>query len=73
MCIRDRYEDVRDYGIKVSSIMPGFVDTDLTGSMGMNSEHMIAPSDVADSVQYVLSASASACPTEIVLRPQLRP
>ncbi len=67
------YEDVRDYGIKVSSIMPGFVDTDLTGSMGMNSEHMIAPSDVADSVQYVLSASASACPTEIVLRPQLRP
>ena len=67
------YEDVRDYGIKVSSIMPGFVDTDLTGSMGMNSGHMIQPNDVADSVQYVLSASASACPTEIVLRPQLRP
>jgi len=67
------YEDVRDYGIKVSSIMPGFVSTDLTDGMGMNSRNMIAPNDVADSVQYVLSASASACPTEIVLRPQLRP
>ena len=67
------YEDVRDYGIKVSSIMPGFVATDLTDGMGLNALHMISPNDVADSVQYILSASASACPTEIVLRPQLRP
>jgi len=67
------YEDVRDFGVKVSSIMPGFVATDLTEGMGMNANQMIHPDDVADSVQYVLSASASACPTEIVLRPQLRP
>ncbi|MEM7020098.1 MAG: SDR family oxidoreductase [Pseudomonadota bacterium] len=67
------YEDVRDYGIKVSTIMPGFVDTDLTQGLGMQSSKMIQPQDVADSVRYVLSASPYCCPTEIVLRPQQRP
>ncbi len=67
------YEDVRDYGIKVSSIMPGFVETDLTKGLGMNADNMIRPEDVADSVQYILAASTSVCPTEIVLRPQRRP
>ncbi len=67
------YEDVRDHGIKVSSIMPGFVDTDLISGMGMKSGNMITPDDVADAVQYVLSASPTVCPTEIVLRPQQRP
>lgn len=67
------YEDVRDYGVKVSTIMPGFVDTELTENMGMQSSKMIQPEDVAASVAYVLSASAYCCPTEIVLRPQKRP
>ena len=67
------YEDVRDYGIKVSTIMPGFVETGLTSNLKLNANNMLQPDDVADAVQYVLSASASCCPTEIVLRPQLRP
>jgi NADP-dependent 3-hydroxy acid dehydrogenase YdfG len=67
------YEDVRDHGIKVSSIMPGFVATDLTGGMGLNAGNMISPGDVADAVAYVVSASPTCCPTEVVLRPQLRP
>ena len=67
------YEDVRDHGIKVSVIMPGFVDTQLTGGLGLAPANMITADDVADSVAYVLSASPHCCPTEIVLRPQLRP
>lgn len=67
------YEDVREHGIKVSTIMPGFVDTDLTENLGMQANKMIQPEDVAASIEYVLSASASCCPTEIVLRPQMRP
>lgn len=67
------FEDVRDHGVKVSSIMPGFVETDLTSGIGMDSSRMIRPDDIADSVQYILSASAAVCPTEIVLRPQYRP
>lgn len=67
------YEDVRDHGIKVSAIMPGFVATELTDGMGMQSERMIRADDVADAVSYVLGSSSNVCPTEIVLRPQLRP
>lgn len=67
------YEDVREHGIKVSTIMPGFVETELTENMGMQANKMIQPEDVAASVEYVLSASAYCCPTEIVLRPQMRP
>jgi len=67
------YEDVREHGIKVSSIMPGFVATELTQGMGMKAAKMIGPDDIADAVQYILATSAAVCPTEIVLRPQLRP
>ena len=67
------YEDVRDYGIKISTIMPGFVSTDLTAGLGMDSQRMISPDDIADAVAYILQASPSVCPTEIVLRPQFRP
>ena len=67
------YEDVRDYGIKVSTIMPGFVETGLTSELKLKASHMLQPDDVADAVEFVLSASTTCCPTEIVLRPQLRP
>lgn len=67
------YEDVREHGVKVSAIMPGFVETELTKNLGMQAGKMIQPEDVAASVAYVLSASAYCCPTEIVLRPQMRP
>ncbi|MEM8562199.1 MAG: SDR family oxidoreductase [Pseudomonadota bacterium] len=67
------YEDVREYGIKVSAIMPGFVNTALTAGAGLDVSKMIQPEDVADAVRYVLSSSAACCPTEIVLRPQSSP
>ncbi len=67
------YEDVRDYGIKVSTIMPGFVATDLTSPLGLSTDNMIRAEDIADCVEYVLSAASTCCPTEIVLRPQKRP
>ena len=40
----------------------------MTASLGKAAEHMIQPDDVADAVEYVLRASPSCCPTEIVLR-----
>lgn len=67
------FEDVREHGIKVSTIMPGFVQTSLTENLGLQANNMIRPEDVAASVEYVLSASTHCCPTEIVLRPQMRP
>ena len=67
------FEDVREFGIKVSCIMPGFVDTALTASLRKRNERMIGPQDVAACVDFVLASSARCCPTEIVIRPQLPP
>jgi len=67
------YEDVREFGIKVSTLMPGFVETDLTQNLGMKVDRMIKPDDIADAVEFILATSPSCCPTEVVLRPQRRP
>ncbi|MDA0822821.1 MAG: SDR family oxidoreductase [Proteobacteria bacterium] len=67
------YEDVRDFGIKVSTIMPGFVDTEMTAGIGKNPSNMIRAEDIAETVAFVLAASPTCCPTEIVIRPQQRP
>lgn len=67
------FEDVREHGVKVSTIMPGFVATDMTAPLGKDAGRMIRPDDIADAVVYVLSASPACCPTEIVIRPQRQP
>jgi len=67
------YEDVREFNIKVSSIMPGFVDTSLTAAIGRDTKKMITPDDVASAVEFILASSPTCCPTEIVLRPQRQP
>ncbi len=67
------FEDVREFGIKVSSIMPGFVETALTAQLGKRDTRMISPQDVATCVDFVLASSPRCCPTEIVIRPQRAP
>ena len=67
------FEDVREFGIKVSCIMPGFVETALTASLNKRAERMLSPQDIAATVAFVLASSARCCPTEIVLRPQRAP
>lgn len=67
------FEDVREFGIKVASIMPGFVNTSLTAGLKKRAQRMIRPEDIADTVVFVLASSPHCCPTEIVIRPQLPP
>lgn len=67
------FEDVREHGIKVSTIMPGFVATDMTAPLGKDGTRMIQPHDIAEAVAFVLAASPTCCPTEIVIRPQRQP
>ena len=67
------FEDAREFGSKVSTILPGFVEPDMTARHPMNAARMIAPEDIADAVVFVLSSSARCCPTEIVIRPQRAP
>jgi 3-oxoacyl-[acyl-carrier protein] reductase len=68
------YEEVREYGIKASVILPGFVDTPMIPPVKhLDRARMIRPDDVADAVLFVLNASPAACPVELTLRPQRTP
>ena len=68
------YEEVREYGIKVAVILPGFVDTPLIpANRQLDRSKMIQPADVAQTVHYVLTSPPTCCPVEITLRPQKSP
>ena len=67
------FEDVRDYGTKVCTINPGFVNTLMVNPERLNPELMMQPEDISQVVHFVLSTSATACPTEIIIQPQRSP
>lgn len=68
------YEEVREHGIKVSVILPGFVDTPLIPpNRQLDRSKMIQADDIAQSVLYILTSPATACPVEITIRPQQSP
>ena len=64
------FDDLRDRGLKVSAIYPGFVDTGMTSGVEGDRSNMIQPDDVARTLEFVLEFPSNACPTEIVIRPQ---
>jgi NAD(P)-dependent dehydrogenase (short-subunit alcohol dehydrogenase family) len=68
------YEEVREYGIKVAVILPGFVDTPLIPpTKRLDRTKMIRPEDIAEAVLFVLTAPLTSCPVEITVRPQKSP
>jgi 3-oxoacyl-[acyl-carrier protein] reductase len=68
------YEEVRQHGVKVSVILPGFVDTPLIPpNRQLDRSKMIQPADIAQAVCYVLTSPATSCPVEITVRPQQSP
>lgn len=68
------FEDVREYGTRVCTIRPGWVNTPLVASeSGIDRALMIQPEDIAQTVLFVLSMAETACPTEITVLPQRSP
>lgn len=68
------YEEVREHGVKVSVILPGFVDTPLIPpNRQLDRSKMIQADDIAQTVLYVLTSSTTCCPVEITVRPQRSP
>jgi 3-oxoacyl-[acyl-carrier protein] reductase len=68
------YEEVREYGIKVTVILPGFVNTPLIPeTRQLDRGKMIQADDIALAVQYVLRSPGTSCPVEITIRPQKSP
>jgi hypothetical protein len=67
--------DIREYGIKVCSIMPGFVNTPMlhSGNLKLNYDKCIQSEDIAQGVLYILRTPYNVCPTEIKYRTQYKP
>ncbi|MBI4526226.1 MAG: SDR family oxidoreductase [Deltaproteobacteria bacterium] len=68
------FEEVREYGIKVATILPGYVDTPMIPPVRrLDRSKMIRPEDIAHTVLFILTSPASCCPVEITVRPQQTP
>jgi NADP-dependent 3-hydroxy acid dehydrogenase YdfG len=68
------FEDVREFGTKVCTIRPGWVNTPLvTDDKGIDKSLMIQPDDILHTVLFMLSMPETSCPTEITILPQRSP
>ena len=62
--------DLREYDIKVSTIMPGSVSTHFAGHVPNDADAWkIQPEDIADMVMYLLNTPAQTLPSKIEVRP----
>jgi 3-oxoacyl-[acyl-carrier protein] reductase len=63
------YRELSPLGIKVTSLCPAWVDTDMAQQAGtpLPSEEMIQPQDLARTVRWLLSLSPAACVREILI------
>lgn len=67
------FESIRERGIKVTNIYPGYVNTGMVSSDNILPEKMIQPEDIASAVTWALKVPENACPTDITIRPQRSP
>jgi NADP-dependent 3-hydroxy acid dehydrogenase YdfG len=67
------FEDVREFGTRICTIKPGWVNTALVENDGVDPELMIQPQDIAQTVLFVIALPDNVCPTEITLLPQRSP
>jgi NADP-dependent 3-hydroxy acid dehydrogenase YdfG len=67
------FESIRERGIKVTNIYPGYVNTGMVNGDNILPEKMIQPEDIASAVSWALSVPENACPTDITIRPQRSP
>eukprot|EP01084_Bolivina_argentea_P085408 154359_1 len=70
------FDELREYGIKVSAILPGWANTDQPRKYNkgkVNWSKCVQPSDVGEAVKYILTCSDTVCPFKLCLWPQRDP
>ncbi|MFZ5799908.1 MAG: SDR family oxidoreductase [Candidatus Omnitrophota bacterium] len=69
--------EMRDHGIKITSILPGVADTDLTGKLQDITQEekarLISAETIVDTIMFALSVPANACPLELAVINQQTP
>lgn len=75
--LKGLFWEMRDYGIKITSILPGVVDTDLTGKLNNitqeQKDRLMSADSVVDMVMFALSVPQNACPLELAVINQQTP
>ena len=75
--LKGLFWSMRDYGIKVTTLLPGVTDSQLTSSLKditeKQKERLMSPETVVDMVMYALSVPANACPLELAVINQQTP
>lgn len=66
-------EELRAYGIRVSVICPGSVNTEFSPHAGKNADRMLQADDVAHAAAMLVTQAPQSFASEILLRPTLKP
>lgn len=62
------YKELLAYGVKVTSICPSLVASDMSKSFSFDQELMIKPDDILKTVQYLLELEACAAIPEVIVQ-----
>jgi short-subunit dehydrogenase len=68
--------EMRDFGIKVTSLLPGVTDTELTGKLKdvtQDNSRLMSPEAICDAVVFALTVPANVCPLELSVINQQTP
>ncbi len=74
--LKGLFWELRDYGIKVTSLLPGVTDTDLTGKLqdiSMDTSRLMTTEAIENAVKFALTVPANVCPLEIAIINQQTP
>ncbi len=75
--LKGLFWEMRDHGIKVTSILPGVTDTDLTDKLKdvaqEQKDRLMSPQTVVDMIMFALSMPQNACPLELAVINQQTP
>ncbi len=66
-------EELREYGVRVSAVAPGSVNTGFSVSSGKDASKKIQPEDVANVVAMLVTQAPQSFVSEVLLRPTLKP
>jgi 3-oxoacyl-[acyl-carrier protein] reductase len=66
-------EDLRGYGIRVSAVCPGSVETEFSPHAGKDPGKMLQPDDVAHAVAMLVTQAPQSFISEIQMRPTQKP
>lgn len=70
---RALFEDVREDGVRVTLVHPGFVNTPTVKTDNLDRRLMIQVDDISEMIATAVSLPNTACVTEMKLRPQKSP